>query len=232
MSLILEPTEENAGYHNSIYRGLFLGSEVNDEQYSAIKNGTFNDMYIGDYWIINDITWVIAHFDYWYNTGDTNCIKHHVVLMPEQILYKAKMNDNNIVTGGYISSKMYATNLNQAKQIFNNAFESSHILVHRNLLTNAASNQATGWAWHDSTIELMNENMIAGSPIFGTVGYETGIDRSKLALFNFKNISDETFWLRSIGSSTGFSSLSKKGDIILSTASTELGVKPIGGICS
>ena len=102
----------NAGYHNSIYRGKNLGSTVTEAQYAAISAGTFEDMYIGDYWVIHDdltnkdITWRIAHFDYWLNCGDINTTTHHVVVVPDTILYSAKMNETNVTTGGYTHSLM------------------------------------------------------------------------------------------------------------------------------
>ena len=46
----------NAGSHNSIYRGKNLGSSVTQEQWNAIEAGTFDDLYIGDYWVIGGVT--------------------------------------------------------------------------------------------------------------------------------------------------------------------------------
>lgn len=43
-------TQSNAGFHNSIYRGKNLGTSVTSAQWAAIKAGTFDDMFIGDYW--------------------------------------------------------------------------------------------------------------------------------------------------------------------------------------
>ena len=96
----------NAGSHNSIYRGRYLGDEVTADQYVAIAAGTFNDMYIGDYWTINGVNWRIAHFDYWLHCGDTETTTHHVVVVPDTILYSAKMNETNVTTGGYMHSLM------------------------------------------------------------------------------------------------------------------------------
>lgn len=45
----------NAGAHNAIYRGKSLGSTVTTAQYAAIKAGTFDDLYIGDYWTIGGV---------------------------------------------------------------------------------------------------------------------------------------------------------------------------------
>ena len=67
--------------HNCIFRGKNLGSSVTSAQWAAIQAGTFDDLYIGDYWTINGVEWVIVAFDYYYNTGDTACTTHHVVLL-------------------------------------------------------------------------------------------------------------------------------------------------------
>ena len=77
------PLVNNAGSHNSIYRGMSLGTSVSAAQYASISAGTFKDMYIGDYWTINSVVWRIAAFDYYYNTGDENCTTHHVVIVPD-----------------------------------------------------------------------------------------------------------------------------------------------------
>ena len=75
----LENGYDNAGYHNSVFRGKYLGTSVTAEQHAQIAAGTFKDLYIGDYWTINGVNWRIAHFDYWLRTGDTECTKHHIV---------------------------------------------------------------------------------------------------------------------------------------------------------
>ena len=128
-----------AGYHNSIYRGKYLSSSVTPAHWSAISSGLFDDLYIGDYWTINNVNYRKAAFDYWLHTGDTECTTHHVVLVPDTKLYNAKMNDTDITTGGYTGSKMYTENLASAKTTIDTAFGSAHILNHRELLSNAVS---------------------------------------------------------------------------------------------
>ena len=63
------PAYYRYGFHNSIFRGKYLGDSVTAAQYAAIENGSFTDMYIGDYWTINGRQYRIAHFDYYLNTG-------------------------------------------------------------------------------------------------------------------------------------------------------------------
>lgn len=146
----------NSGAHNAIYRGKNLGDTVTVAQYAAIAAGTFDDLYIGDYWVINNIKWRIAAFDYYYRTGDTECTTHHVVIVPDTNLYTAKMNDTNITDGAYIGSKMYTENLETAKTTIKAAFGEAHLLTHRQYLQNAVtSGRPSGGSWYDSQIELM-----------------------------------------------------------------------------
>lgn len=224
--------QANCGFHNSIYRGKNLGTSVTAAQWASISAGTFEDMYVGDYWVINGVTWRIAHFDYWLNTGDTNCTTHHVVIVPDTNLYNAQMNTENITTGGYHGSVMYTTNLANAKTAINNAFGSSHILSHRELLTNAVSNgNASGWAWYDSTVELMSEVMVYGELAWsvGGKGYEVGIDKEQLALFRLDHsriCNRADWWLRSVDSAATFASVYTHGYANTDAASHSRGVRP------
>lgn len=122
-------TKVAAGTHNAIYRGKSLGSSVSPAQWTAIADGTFTDMYIGDYWTINSKNYRIVAFDYYMRCGDGNSNadyawvdgngvshnipiigdvqKHHVTLMPDSPMYNAQMNATNTTAGGYASSLMY-----------------------------------------------------------------------------------------------------------------------------
>ena len=231
----------NAGSHNAIYRGKYLGSSVTADQWSAIQNGTFDDLFIGDYWIINGVTWRIAHFDYWLGTGDTECTDHHVAIVPDTRLYTAKMNSTDTTTGGYYNSEMRgganylvsgSSNLYNAKVTIDNAFGSSHILSHRELLTNAVSSGvASSYAWRDSSVDLMSEVMVYGSLAWSIdgKGYETAVDKEQFALFKFdmpKATTRNNWWLRGVGSSTTFADVSNYGIVSTATASANLGVRP------
>ena len=225
----------NAGFHNSLYRGKKLGTSVSADQYAAISAGTFDDMFIGDYWEINSVIWRIAAFDYWLHCGDTECTSHHVVVVPDTNIDTQKMNDCNVTTGGYVGSKMYTTNLATAKTAINSAFGSAHILSHKELLTNAVtSDKASGWAWYDSTVELMNECMVYGHNAWGSSpAYETGIDKGQLPLFALKPdliCNRAHWWLRDVVSSANFACVNDGGRADRSGASASLGVRPAFGI--
>ena len=228
-----------AAFHNSIYRGKNLGSSLTAAQKAAIKAGTFDDMYIGDYWVINGIVWRIAHFDYWLNTGDTQCTNHHILIVPDTCLYNFQMNETNTTAGGYVGSKMYTEGLEQAKTIINNAFGAENILTHREFLTNAVTgNRATGWAWYDSTVENMNESMVFGSPVSSkavedSINFNVGIDKCQLALFKLdvsRICNRAHWWLRCVVSAVYFARVSYDGLADAYSASNSIGFRPVFGI--
>ena len=224
---------DGAAAHNCIYRGKNLGTSVTAEQYAAISSGKFTDLYIGDYWVIKGVTYRIAAFDYYYNCGDTNFTKHHVVIVPDTSLYKAQMNTSNVTTGGYTGSAMYKSNLAQAKTTIKAAFGSAHVLTKRELLTNAVNgNTPSGWAWFDSDVELMNEVQAYGSVAWGAHdgnGYNVASGDGQFPLFMFdrtKLHNREDYWLRDVASATGFSNVYSGGDASSYHASYSRGVRP------
>lgn len=236
--------QNNAGFHNSIYRGKYLGSEVTAEQYAAIEAGTFDDMYIGDYWTIDGVNYRIAHLNYWFDSGDIACQECHVLIVPDTNLYTAKMNDSNITTGAYVGSAMYTTNLAQAKTTINNAFGASHILNHREYLANTMSATAdptyeSAGSWYDSTVELMNERMVYGADVFhnvevnGAIPYSYTIDKSQLALFALdpsRICNRANWWLRDAVSARCFARFGRNGNVDYDDAVNTHGVRPVFGI--
>lgn len=235
----------NAGAHNAIYRGKSLGSTVTTAQYAAIKAGTFDDLYIGDYWTIGGVNYRIAAFDYYLNSGDTNCTTHHVVIVPDTCLYNAQMHNTssggwesgaaNTTAGGYVGSDMYKSNLEQAKTTIKSAF-SGHVLKHRIYLTNAVANgRASGGAWCDSEVDLMCEQMVYGSGIFSPVSDGSNVpvnyrvEKSQLPLFQHEpsRIGNRSnWWLRDVITASYFARVDDYGNADYGGASNSHGVRP------
>lgn len=225
----------NAGAHNAIYRGKSLGSSVTIAQYSAISAGTFDDMYIGDYWTIGGVNYRIAAFDYYLNCGDTSCTKHHVVLVPDTCLYNHVMNDTNITTGAYVGSKMYTEGLEQAKTTIKAAFR-GHVLSKRIYLSNATANgKASAGAWCDSEVDLMCEHMVYGNGVFSPVSDGTTfpnnyrVEKSQLPLFQHEPsriCNRANWWLRDVISASFFAHVSNGGFADCYYASNSIGVRP------
>lgn len=230
-----------------IFGGRNLGGAVTAEQLAAIKNGSFKGLLLGDYWTIGNVRWRIVDFDYWYNCGDQNFTKHHLVIVPDSCLYSAQMHQTesggyesgseaNTTEGGYTGSDMYNTGLTLAKTKIAEAFGDA-VLTHREYLTNAVSSGfPSGGAWFDSSVELMNEPMVYGSYIYTPGGNGSivinryTISKQQLALFalcpRFVNIL-ATYWLRDVVSSAGFAVVDVHGGAYYHAASNSLGVRPV-----
>lgn len=235
-TILAQLTYDNAGAHNSIYRGKNLGTTVTEEQWEAISSGTFTDLYIGDYWVIGGVNWRIAAFDYYLNCGDTSFTKHHAVIVPDTCLYSAQMNTTNVTTGAYKGSAMYTANLTQAKSTINSAFGSSHVLSHRIYLSNATSNgRASAGEWTDSTVDLMCEHMVYGSGIFSPVSDGSNVpnnyrvEKGQLPLFALEPsriCNRDTWWLRDVITAAVFAYVGGSGGADYNYASNSCGVRP------
>ena len=225
----------------NIFRGKNLGTAFTAAQKAEIKAGTFKGFFIGDYWSIGDRIWRIVDINYWLNSGDASCTTPHLVIMPDQSLYSAKMNETNITTGGYVGSQMYTANLANAKTLVNSAFGSANILNHREYLTNAVTNgYPSAGAWYDSTVELPNEIMMYGSLVFTPAGDGSfvpnryTIDKTQLALMKmyprFINPGRYWYWLRDVVSSARFADVNPYGHANCRGASASGGVRPVFGL--
>ena len=226
----------NAGGHNSIFRGKNLGSSVSSSQWSAIQNASFDDIFVGDYWVIGGVNWRIAALDYFYNTGDTVLTKHHAVIVPDTQLYTANMNDTDTTEGAYVNSKMRTENLEQAKTTIKNAFGASHVLSHRLFLSDAMANgRASAGEWYDADVEIMTEHMAYGNGVFSPVSNGSSIpnnyriEKSQLPLFVFRPdliSNSQWYWLRDVISSATFPIVYGDGGVDYGNASYVGGVRP------
>lgn len=225
---------DNAAAHNAIYRGKNLGTQFTAEMSANIKNGTFKDLYCGDYLVINGTTYRFMDLDYLYKTGDTSLETHHILVVPDAPMYNHVMNDTNTTEGGYVGSKMYTSGLDQALAKIKADFGESHIVTYRNLLVNTVSNGVpSSWAWYSRQIDLMNEEMVYGTRAWSQAtqnGYDTGTNKSQLAAFkhNHSLISScrSWYWIRAVLSSTKFCGVGSSGDAGSSSASYAGGVRP------
>ena len=232
----LESLASNSiAFHNSYPRCKYLGTSITDAQNTAIKNRTYDDLFIGDYWTINGVNWRIVAIDYYYNVGDTNFDKGNVIVMPDTVLYSAQMNTENTTAGAYAGSLMRTQNLNSARTIAQNAF-GPHLANHRIFLANAVdASGPSSWAWYDSDgVELPNEVQIYGTRVWGSAlkGFDVATQKQQFPLFalapQFVNIR-QTYWLQDVSSlsvSGNFANVSYHGYAATDNASNSHGVRP------
>lgn len=221
--------------HCNVFRGKNLGGGVSSAQKAAIKDGSFDNLYIGDYWTINGVTWRIADMDYFLRCGDTDFTSHHLVIVPDTQLYTGKMNETHTTEGGYVGSLMYKSGLDQAKTAIAAAF-GDLVTTHRDILCNAVSNgRQSGGGWFDSTVELMCERMVYGNSVFqpgcdgSFIPYNYTTGKSQFALFRMapQYISNrQWYWLRDVVSATRFAYVNNGGSATYHSAGYVYGVRP------
>ena len=236
--------------HNGIYRGKNWGTFTSLSAFEQFLNnhevstGLFDDLYLGDYFILQDgtynVAWEIAGFDTYFNKGDTALTKHHLALIPKTNLLTSKMNDTNDTTGGYYNSYMHQ---NIIPEIDTNLTKilGGHLLSRRALLTNAtnkdlASGAGAGWTgaatsyeWYDVKACLMSEVAVYGSRVGSSSLYDTGEDCERLPIFQFKGHSynRQWFWLRAVASASNFANANGSGFANDHYASSAGGVRPL-----
>lgn len=200
--------------HNNIFRGddLFTkGYDINDIC-AMISDGSFSDIYIGDYFTLSgdianvpcfveqtsddgtkslvestqtvnyDTKFRIAGLDTYLNTGDTAFTQHHAVIVPDSNIGNNRMNSANVTTGGYVGSFMFASVLPVYDTHFS-AKLNNHLLSHREMLSNSVLGGSTnGRSWVDIKTNLMSEPEVYGGICFGGK-YDVGINYRQFPLF-------------------------------------------------
>lgn len=232
---------DGAQTHNNIFRGQNLGA-LNATHIANIQNGTFRDMFIGDYFQINGSNYVIAGINYKKDHGDNSPLDNHLVLMPQdwsktptQTLAPDGstthyMNDTDTTAGGFSGSKLYQTYLPQIQTKLESDF-GNHLITFRTVVSthvddSGAPDQAE---WRDAKVAIPNEVMIYGSILNGNnkngSWNNIGDEDSQLPLMRLNdsercNNRAGTFWLRDIHSASGFANATSYGNASWDSAST------------
>ena len=231
----------NASFHNSIFRGKDITSYFTDGSlYNRIANGTFEDLFVGDYIIQNNITWRIAGFDIHLNKGDQPLITHHAVIVPDSNLTTEVMNWEGSTEGGYVGSLVYGTTLPSVLTDYITPVFGNHIIEYRAFLTNGIN--PTGYnssgtndgcsnscAWFSRKLDLMDECEVYGCPIFSSSAFDCGSAYTQLPLFALAPqyiLSDESYWLKDVSTSHSYASVTNSGIADGAWTAVILGVRP------
>ena len=227
--------------HNSIFRGWNLGA-LDSTHIANIQNGSFHDMFIGDYFSINSSNYVIAGINTKHLHGDKTPLGNHLLLMPDRVSKLADgtavrgdgktthyMNDTDTTAGGLAGTKLYKTYMPLIQQKLEADF-GSHLLNFREVVsTHVDSSGAPDQGeWRDAKLGIPNEVMVYGSTLSGNnkngAWYNIGDDDTQLPLFRLDpdeitNHRDAVFWLRDIHSASEFALALDSGAALWSGAS-------------
>ena len=216
---------DGAQTHNNVFRGKNLGA-LNATHIANIKNGSFHDMFIGDYFSINGSNYVIAGINYKKVHGDNGSLGNHLVLMPQgwsQTPTQAMapdnktthyMNDTDTTAGGFAGSKLYQTYLPQIQTKLESDF-GANLMTFRTIVSTHidASGAPDQGEWRDAKVSIPNEVMIYGTTLNGNnkngSWYNIGDENSQLPLMRLNDV-ERSFnrigpiWLRDIHSASEF----------------------------
>ena len=219
--------------HNNIFRGQNLGA-LDATHIANIQNGTFHDMFIGDYFSINGSNYVIAGINTKHWHGDKASVGNHLLLMPDRVSKLADgtamrpdgttthyMNDTDTTAGGLAGTKLYTTYMPLIQQKLEADF-GSHLLTFREVVSTHvdASGAPDQGEWRDAKLGIPNEVMVYGSILNSNnkngSWYNIGDDDVQLPLFRLDpdeitNHRDTSFWLRDVHSASEFSVMSDNG---------------------
>lgn len=209
--------------HRNIFRGKCLGESITDEQLTAIRDGNFDDLYIGDYWEIKGVKYRIADVNYWKNVGypeSEKVQKPHILIVPDTVLGSGQMHTSNSTYGGYRNSEMKSTRLNNIAKTLPDTFKSL-LLTHR---------MFSDGAWINASVDLMSEVMVHGTYICTDNSNKQTSDTQQLALFRLapelKTIG-VNYWLRNVAGSQTYTLISQYGDASSDMATSTYGVRPV-----
>ena len=176
--------------HKSVLRTKNLGSSITSAQVSAITSGTFTDLFVGDYWVINGINWRIIDINYYLNIAYSGLTTtNHLLVMPDKALYTKAWKADGNASGGWNSSDIFNTLDTDA-----NAFVPSDILNHSLPIAQRISNSLSG-----NGVSSVSRKMDIASlmQLFGYVSemiYRTDNKRFAIAELNlswFNNLCDK-----------------------------------------
>lgn len=227
------PFDDKSLLKKASVRGGNLGTSVTAEQYAAIADGSFDGLYLGDFWEIDSNRWRIVDFDYWYGKA-YDVLTHHVVLMPDMTDGHSAMYTTATNAGGYVGSYIYTSYLPAILENMYNRFGQSHILAHTTFYTNEIdSTGVRSCVWQTARIEIPNVYMMFGNHPYG-LGEPTE-SMTQFLLFQYepeKIIANHRYWLRTTFDTTSFMSVIDTGVCLSGSSNEDFYIRPVFGLCA
>ena len=241
---------DGAEAHNAMWGGRDITAAFNNGTVSAnIANGTFRDIFPGDY-ITKQVTisgttyavnWVIADCDYWINKSSTKA--HHVAIVPQVPIFRVRMNSANTTEGGYAGSEMYKNVIPACATGIVGAFGADHILTFWDTISNSVDTShvssgiplwtgTPGWwgVWVSVQCNLMSEKMVYGAPICAAGATDNIMASRQMSAFRLSekliNYNKQWWWFRDVVSSANFACAYDNGTTSTGVASGVGGVRP------
>lgn len=255
--------DQQAALRNNDFRGddLFIRGLTMEDIYSRIADGSFEDIYVGDYIPISGTFTAptpsggtqsvlystklrVAGINTYLATGATLFDKPHIVMIPDDILFKTPMNLTASTSGGYKSSFFHTDIVPALKTHFSEKF-GSHLLSRSVTISNAMSESTTSMAgngavgcssaseFSDEKILLPSEVEIFGCTVCSSSNIDVGTANRQLPLFRiapeYITKQRQHYWLSAIASKTQYVFVDADGasSCISADYTSGVGIRPI-----
>ncbi|WP_298484535.1 hypothetical protein [uncultured Ruminococcus sp.] len=245
--------------HNSIFRGADLSAKYSlSKLCEMVGNGDFSDIFVGDYFSISGVISVpkentasdgatsivttsveystnlrVAGINTYLATGATLFDKPHIVMIPDDILFKTPMNLTASTSGGYKSSFFHTDIVPALKTHFSEKF-GSHLLARHVSISNAVQSGASaGFEWLDEYLTLPTEIELFGCSIWSSSPYDIGSGNRQLPLFRlapeYITKQRQHYWLSAVASAKEFCYVDADGECgrIAADSTSNIGIRPI-----
>lgn len=205
--------DQQAALRNNDFRGddLFIRGLTMDDIYDRIADGSFEDIYVGDYIPISGTFTAptpsggtqsvsystklrVAGINTYLATGATLFDKNHIVMIPDDTIINTPMCIGAYTTGGFKKSFVYLAVFPALATHFKEKF-GSHLLARNVLLSSAMQNELNSSShsylkgcsisseWSDEYVMLPTEIELFGCSIWSSSPYDIGIGNRQLPLF-------------------------------------------------
>lgn len=171
---LIDPSTDTPVMHRNVFRGKNLGATVTAAQSAAIAAQTFEDLYVGDYWVIGGVTWRIVDMNYFLRKGNTGSktTTPHVVVMPDKNLLTTAWNGQRPMTKGYVGSTIDTAVANAGRGVITTTFGSKILGVSiRQSNAMDGNGYITGAQYYGVTTQTPNTYQMFGTSIFGPFAY-------------------------------------------------------------
>lgn len=206
-----------------IFRGAYLGSVVSEAQNIAIQTGTFEGLYLGDYWIINNKVYRIADFNYWQH-GINPLNQNHLVLIPDTPISTKEMDETAGDDVTYYDSSLRAYIISTILPMLNTLFGLKIAEYTENLPTESnIVNEVV------SKVELMSESQVYGQGILRKYNEPT-YSHSQFSLFKiapeYIHQSGGAYWLRDRAEAGYYCGVNINGMATYRSGASSSGIRP------
>ena len=139
---------------NSAFRGKDITSYLTKSDFwKSIDNGTFDDIYIGDYFIKGGITYRVAGLDYNLNAAqDYMDGTHNVLIVPDTCMTLSAMHSTSGTA--YMYTDLYTKVLPKLEKTVTDAFGSNHVLSYEDVLGAGVNSTAPNKCGGSTTLGL------------------------------------------------------------------------------